>query len=377
MVSCALSTPPEPVLPAYGGACLDGLVPALMAPPGMRPEWLPEPARNASQVVLLILDGLGWLQLKQRAAFAPVLSAMAGGPITSVCPTTTATALTSISTGAPPAAHGVVGYRFRVDGPTGDEVLNVLRWKTVSGDARQFVPPGNFSGIPAFGGRPVPVVTRAAFSGTGFSTAHLGASRGVGYYLESSIRVEIRRLTGKGETFVYAYWDGIDKIAHIAGLGELYEAELAATDALVGAIAQELPPGAALVVTADHGQVEVGAAARPLDGEVLEAASLVSGEARFRWLHAKPGAAEDLRERASGVYGQEAWVASAAELIAAGWFGGPMSGEIRRRLGDVAVIAHQPVGYLDPADSGDARLVTRHGSMTPDEVLVPLVATLR
>ena len=142
---------PEPVLPAYGGACVDGVVPALLnrfqhAPPG----WVPEPLAQAEQVVLLVVDGLGWEQLCQRDMLAPTLAGMAGGAITSVAPTTTATALTSITTGLPPAAHGVVGYRLRVD--TG-EVMNVLQWRTASGDVRATVPPALFQSVPAFGGR--------------------------------------------------------------------------------------------------------------------------------------------------------------------------------------------------------------------------------
>jgi len=57
---------------------------------------------------------------------------MTGGPISSVVPSTTATALTSIATGLPPGQHGVVGYRVAVNG----EVLNILRWTTPNGDAR-------------------------------------------------------------------------------------------------------------------------------------------------------------------------------------------------------------------------------------------------
>jgi hypothetical protein len=367
--------PPQPVLPDYGGACLDGVVPALMASPGERPGWVPEPAASADQVVLLVLDGLGWLQLRSRGGVAPYLAAMAGGPVTSVCPTTTATALTSITTGKPPAGHGVVGYRLRVDGPSGDEVLNVLRWRTASGDAREFVAPATFATATPFAGRPVPVVSRAQFTGTGFSAAHLGGSRSVPYHLVSSLAVEVRRLLAAGEPLVFAYWDGIDKIAHIAGLGEHYDAELAATDALVAAVTSALPAGAALVVTADHGQVEVGAGARPLDDSVAEATVLVSGEARFRWLHARPGRAAELAAVTADVYGDEAWVATVEDVVDGGWLGGALSDGVRGRLGDVALVPFRPVGYLDPSDPGDARLVCRHGSLTAEEMLVPLLAT--
>ena len=109
---------PSPVLPDYTGACLTSVVPTLLAAlageAGL-PVWAPSPLAGARQVVLLVLDGLGWEQLRDFAAEAPTLAAAPGGPITSVAPTTTATALTSLTTGVPPATHGILGYRLRVD----------------------------------------------------------------------------------------------------------------------------------------------------------------------------------------------------------------------------------------------------------------------
>ncbi len=61
-----------------------------------------------------------------------------------------------------------------------------------------------------------------------------------------------------GERFVYAYYGGVDKTAHERGFGEFYDAELRSADRLVGDVLDALPPGAVLLVTADHGQVEVG-----------------------------------------------------------------------------------------------------------------------
>src|SRR5581483_2826192 len=73
-------TAPDPVLPAYGGACIDGVVRALLERRLGTPPWLPAPAVGARQVVLLTLDGLGWEQLSERAHLAPTLAGMTGGP---------------------------------------------------------------------------------------------------------------------------------------------------------------------------------------------------------------------------------------------------------------------------------------------------------
>src|SRR5438045_9113415 len=105
-----MSLPPQPVLPDYGVACITSVVPALLR---RRPQpWLPALATDAEQVVVLVLDGLGWEQLGERSHLAPTLAAMTGGPITTVVPATTATALPSIATGRPPCAHGASGYRL-------------------------------------------------------------------------------------------------------------------------------------------------------------------------------------------------------------------------------------------------------------------------
>jgi predicted AlkP superfamily pyrophosphatase or phosphodiesterase len=368
--------PPDLRLPDYGGGCLSDVVPELLRAPGQRTApWLPDVVRRAPQVVLLVLDGLGWNQLQARRALAPTLAAMEGGAITSVTPTTTATALSSIVLGRPPADHGVVGYRLRVDGHEGDVVLNVLRWRTSDGDARESVPPTTFSSGEAFGGRRAPVVTKAEFALTGFTAAQ-GIERLHGWYAASSIAVEVAALLRAGEPFVYAYYEGVDKVAHAHGFGPHYDAELVATDRLVADVVAALPRGAVLVVTSDHGQVEVGERVVALAPEVLADTALVSGEGRFTWLHAEPGRLDALVACCRSLYEETgmAAVRTRDEIVGGGWFGGPLSPEVEGRLGDVALVAREPIAFLDPADGGAAHLVCRHGSLTEDELLVPLLA---
>jgi hypothetical protein len=367
----------EPVVPDYGGASIANLIPALLQPRGERPGWLPEAVQSAQQVVLLVADGLGWLQLQDRTHLAPRLASMSGGPITSVAPTTTACALTSLVVGGRPSDHGVVGYRVVVPGPSGDEVMNVLKWRTSAGDARSFVDPAKFQSMTPFLGHPIPVVSKAEFAGTAFTEAHQRGARQVGWFQASGLAVEVGDLLTAGESLVYAYYDGVDKIAHIRGFGPHYDAELTALDRLVGDLIDLLPPGAVLLVTADHGQVDVGRRAVAIDPRVLADVTLVSGEARFRWLHAKDTTArgvEKLAVLATEIYGHEAWVSTYDQVERDGWLGGPMRPEVRARVGDVAIVPFEPVAYLDEAEVGESRLLCRHGSLTAAEMLVPLVA---
>ncbi|MBW8827296.1 MAG: alkaline phosphatase family protein [Acidobacteria bacterium] len=360
----------QPFIPDYDGPCLSNVAPVLLEPPQERPAWLPPAAFRPQQVVLLALDGLGWDQLTERKALTPALRSLDGGPILTVAPSTTATALSSLALGCPPGEHGVVGYRINVRG----DVLNVLRWQTPAGDARVGIPPAGIQSRPAFlGHRPV-VVTRAEFAGTGFTAAHLSDVRLVGWRVPSTLVTEVKHALAAGERFVYAYYDGIDKVAHEYGLSDHYDAELRAVDHLVADLIDALPPGAALVVTSDHGQVDIGDAIVPIHQDVMAHVELLSGEGRFRWLHARPGAQQALLAAATRHHGEQAWVRTRDQVVDEEWFGPKVSDAAASRFGDVALAAIDPIAFEDPADTGPYRLRARHGSLTGAEMRIPLLA---
>jgi len=239
---------------------------------------------------------------------------------------------------------------------------------------RRRLPAPAFQPTAPFLGTAVPVVTRAEFMSTGFTAAHLRGARLIGWSVPSTLVVEVRRLLSSGEPFVYAYYNGLDTVAHEYGLGEHYEAEIASVDRLVGDLLAALPPGAALAVTSDHGQVEVGDALRLPSSGLLDMVDLLSGEGRFRWLHARPGAIDDVRAAAQEQHGDEAWVRTREQMVDEGWLGGVPAPHVAARLGDVALVARAPVAFLDPADTRETRLLGRHGSLTAAEMFVPFVS---
>jgi predicted AlkP superfamily pyrophosphatase or phosphodiesterase len=359
----------DPLLPTYGGACITNVVPALLHLDDA-PDWLPPAARDADRVVLLVVDGLGWNQLEARRHLAPTLAALAGGPITTVAPSTTATALTSISTGLPPGEHGVMGYRMAVAG----EVLNVLRWTTDGRDARRTIVPGEVQTHAPFGGQRPPVLTRAEFAGSGFTLAHLEPVRFTGYRTLGTLTAELVRLCRVGEPFVYAYYEGLDKVSHEYGLGAQYDEELRWIDHLIATLLESLPAGTVLAVTADHGQVETGDDVLELPADVITHVAMQSGEGRFRWLHARAGRAAALSDAASSLLKDHAWVRTREQAIDDGWYGPKVTDAAAGRLGDVLLAAQGTVAFYDPKDTGPYVLIGRHGSLTPDEMLVPFLA---
>jgi hypothetical protein len=362
-----MGVPVERVKPDYSGANVVGIVPALL---GRRPvAWMPEPVTGARSTVLLVLDGLGWDAWSRYPECLPELRACAGGPVTTVVPSTTPAALTSITTGTPPARHAITGFRVRVE----QSVLNVVRWQQA--DGKRAPDPAAVQRLEVFGGRPVPVVTKSAFRTTGFTGAHLRGAEFHGWQTTSALVEQVRRVVADGAPFVYAYYPGVDEIAHAYGLeAPFYPAELAATDRLVGALLDALPAGTALVVTADHGQVHVGPEGwiglGPLDAMV----AAYAGDGRFRYLHARPGAAAELLDAARARHRDDAWVFSRDELLDGGWLGPNPVPAARRRVGDVVLAAKGPVGFVDPTLPRETQLVAAHGSLTAAEMQVPLVA---
>jgi Type I phosphodiesterase / nucleotide pyrophosphatase len=364
----------QPIIPDYLGANVRGIVPALLGPGAWAtslPSWFPEPVRHASQVVVLIVDGLGWDQFVEYKALMPSLAGLTGGPITTVAPTTTATALCSITTGLTPGEHGLVGYRMALQG----DVLNVLRWASGDSDRRRAMPPSQVQAFAPFLGLAVPVISPAELEGTAFTEAHLRGSRPVGYRAPSAIAVEVRRQLTAGERFVYAYYGSVDKTAHERGFGEFYDAELRMADYIVAMVLEVLPPGAVLLVTADHGQVEVGDHVLVPDPALLAMVGMQSGEGRFRWWHVERASVDELAKAAIDSYGDVAWIVTRDQVLDEHWFGPTVSGPVAARLGDVAVVARAPVSFHDPLDAGAFPLVCRHGSLTSAEVRVPLLAS--
>jgi len=358
-----------PHLPDYDAGCICNIVPALLQTFEGDLSWVPGDLLDAERVVLLVIDGLGWNQLQHRASLTPTLSGLQGAPITTVAPSTTATALTSISTGLPPGEHGVMGYRIAV----GADVLNVLRWTTDGRDARQSIVPGELQPHAPFGGQRPPVLTRAEFAGTGFTLAHLEPVRFTGYRTLGTLTAELVRLCRAGEPLVYAYYEGLDKVSHEYGLGAQYDEELRWIDHLVATLLDVLPAGTVLAMTADHGQVETGDDVLELPGDVLTHVAMQSGEGRFRWLHARSGRAPALADSAASLLGAHAWVRTREQAIDEGWYGPKVTDAAAGRLGDVLLAAKDTVAFYDPKDTGPYVLVGRHGSVTPDEMLVPFL----
>lgn len=380
----------DPMLPRYGAGSLAEVVPALVAGmgvPGAQPSGstLSLPARP--KVCLLLVDGLGWHLLRDHPDDAPFLTSLMAerDPITSGFPATTAASIAAIGTGRPPGENGVVGLSFAVDG----EVLNALRWNRhgVDGhvDLRDTVvpermqPEATMFERAAATGVAVSVVAPREQRRSGLTRAVLrgGEFRSV-HALGDLTASAIDSMTAGDRTFCYAYHGDLDLMGHAYGPGtEPWRRQLRYVNLLAESIAESLPPDGMLVVVADHGMVTVTADDRiDLDDEpaLRAGVSMIGGEARVRHLYTEPGALADVRATWQEALGDRAWIRTRAEAVAEGWFGPSVTARVSGRIGDLVVAATGTTGLVrTAAEPILSAMIGQHGSLTPEELLVPLL----
>lgn len=364
---------PAPVLPRYGVGSLSEVLPSAVAALGngqFNPLQLP-PARS---YVVFLVDGLGHSLLHEHADEAPYLSSLLGDPLTSGVPSTTATSITSLGTGLPPGAHGMVGFTSRIPGT--NRLLDALRWDSRV-DPREWQPHPTAFEAARGAGVTATVVSKRSFKGSGLTEA---SQRGAEYVGADTVGERISgaaRAADEPTSLTYLYEGELDATGHRRGCGSwAWRHQLAVVDMAAARLREALPPGTCLVVTGDHGMVDVALEARvDVDAEpdLLDGVDLFGGEARFRHLYCRNGAVPDVTARWQQRLGDAALVCGRDEAIAAGWFG-EVEHQVRPRLGDVMVASLDELAVVSSSRfPHEATLLGLHGSLTAAEMLVPLL----
>jgi predicted AlkP superfamily pyrophosphatase or phosphodiesterase len=341
--------------------------------------------RPAECIVVLLVDGLGWTLLREHAAQAPFLSSLTAQPLTAGFPTTTAASVTSLGTGRPPGEHGITGYTTRLDGLS--EPVNWLTWRGASSgrDLSEEQPPEQIQPLATVferaerAGVSTSVMSSPLFSKSGLTRAAL---RGGPYFAaftaaDTATLVADAARTRRG--LIYCYIADLDLIGHVRGCGsEAWRAQLEMIDRGVQLLFDRLPPHARLLVTGDHGMLDVPEQAKiDYDDEPLlrEGIDLIAGEARVRYLHVAPGELDAVRSRWTQVFGDRLAMLARDEAIGRGWFGPVVSDQARARIGDLIALAVADLAVVRrKAESRSAALVGHHGALSSAELLVPLLS---
>lgn len=374
---------PHFTLPAYGDSSLGDVVPAIAralrvdaSVLGREPGGLVLP--DAAAYVVFLIDGLGSELLERYSHAAPFLSSlMQGGSVgTAGVPSTTATSLTSFGTGLVPGTHGLIGYTARIPGT--DRLMNHLSWdKQV--DPLQWQPhPTAFAQLSSAGVH-VSVVNKREFSGSGLTmAAHRGATF-VGANLVGERIAAMVDAATHAPSLTYVYDSDLDWTGHKFGVASTqWLQQLAMVDAEAEHMRDALPHSVRLLVVADHGMVDSEVSSRVDVDEVLElrdGVALLGGEARFRHLYCTRGSVDSVVSTWREVLGDKALVLTRDDAIARGWFG-EVSPGVLPRVGDVLVACRDDAAVVSTADFPyEKSLVGMHGSLTPAEMLIPILVS--
>lgn len=369
----SLSLPADPP----DARSLTGLVPHLLGSLTGEPGWFP-PARSA---VLVLVDGLGRANLSARAGHARFLAShlTKKGSARTVFPATTATALTSLLTGVDAGVHGIVGYRGRIPGTL--RAPNQLKgWETDGLDPLTWQRAEPLLAREAAAGRPCFVVSKGIYRDTGFTRAiQRGAEFVSAAGVEERLSAAADLAAAHAGALVYVYLPELDTVGHARGWeSEEWLAALEDVDAALRRCAQRAAPDTGIVVTADHGMVDVSAHRHVLlreeDG-LLDGVALVAGEPRLLQLYTADGAADEVARRWRASEDARSWVLTRSEAVAAGLYGARVDAAVLPRIGDVLVAARGAVAYYDDrdADKKAQRMIGQHGSLTDQERIVPLI----
>ena len=334
------------------------------------------PVDNA---IVVLIDGLGAELLRTRSGHARTLSSAftSKAVIEAGFPTTTAAALASLTTGVAPGQHGLVGYS--VLDPEHDRVVNQLSgWDDRLDPATWQLAPTLFETAVSEGYEAL-AIGPERYLDSGFTRAVL---RGARYVPAATIADRLEQaaaqIAGRGQRLVYVYVPELDQAAHAHGRdSQEWVNALEITDAAVRTLTAALGPRDGLLVTADHGILDIAQHSHVLvpDGPLLDGVRFVAGEPRCLQLHVEQGVDVDaLAQRWRDSEGARAWVVTRAEAIAAGWFG-DVRPEVVPRIGDLIVAARKAVAYYDGrlASPPGRSMVGQHGSWSPAELRVPLL----
>ncbi len=405
-----LNFPPGFILPAYHGQSIlnipasicqtFGIAPIHSAP--LRPEVFPFNNDNYQRIIIILMDGLAlsrftsWMDEGKTPIWNRLLTSGSLAPITSISPSTTSAAMTSLWTGHSTSEHGVVGYEvwLKQYGVVANTISqSPMSFKSGNANLEQ-------AGFNAETVLSLPKLGEylkkngvSSYSFQHYSIANSGLSRtfmnGVNIYPyanEAECWINLRELMEEKryeKQYIWTYWSALDSIGHKYGpddeRAETYFANFSRNleDNLINRLSPELRKGTLLLFTSDHGQVDT--LRDPLFSlsnhpEFIDCLHIKpTGESRFTYLHIKPGKEKTLRDYIASTWPDKYLVMESQQLLDAGLFGPgvPMS-DIHNRIGDITLLARDK-NYLWWSDEENP-LTGRHGGLSALDMIVPFVA---
>ncbi len=402
----------EFVYPAYqGGSILSlpaficqalGIEP--LGAPLLSPELAVVPPGDIRRVILVLVDALALHRLQRWMAdgTAPVWQRLAQSgklaTLTSVVPSTTSTALTTLWTGKSPSEHGVVGYELWLKeyGVVGNMILHspITFENDVGSLARAGFNPEQFLKLPTLGshlaarGVKCYALQHRSIIRSGLSQMFLKDVQVHGYLTPTELWVNLRHLVESSPTTRQYFWVYTGQIDHFSHYYHPDDERVASEFAEFSrgfeySFLEQLSPAlrrhTLVLLTADHGMLATQKSSlydlrkHPELTRLLHI--LPTGEHRLMYLFTRPGKAVEIRDYYEKTWPGQFTFLDPAEAVSKGLFGpGTPHPRLADRLGDLIAIARGEA-YLWWADKENP-LIGQHGGLSAEEMIVPLLSAV-
>ncbi len=403
--------PGEFVYPAYANLSLVNVPATLLNIFNIRipdhaplPEALTEGQTDGiRKVVLFVVDALGYNQLRSVLKSEPnlIINELVDrgrfAPLSSIFPSTTAAALTSLNTGLTPQEHGVLGYHlFLKEYAT---VANMIGFTPIhdtepSRLLRMGLEPQNFLGAKTFhqrlsnAGIPSYVLIKNDYKNSPLSQMfYQGAKRVHGFVNSSDMFVSLTKLVKSDpneRACILVYWDAIDSISHVYGANsEAFAAEVrnlsySLEHEFIRHVDSQISGTTLLMLIADHGQVTVpeNKLVR-IDRHPKIKDNLLlppTGDYRSAYLYAKQGKLDVLRSYMKEQLSDETIIIDSSKALNAGlWGHGDVHTGTTDRMGNLVTLMRENYAFYAPARNKRYYKGGKHGGLTPDEMLIPFL----
>ena len=278
----------QPVVPDYDGATVNNVVPALLGQLERGPR-LAARGRGRAATRSCCSSSTASAGTSSRSAWPSPRPwrAWRAGPSAPWPPARPPAPSPRSPPACRPGEHGIVGYRMVVD----DSILNVLRWATPDGDARKVASrPSSIQSAAPFGGERPPVVTRAEFAHSGFTLAHLDQTRLTPYRMASTLVTEVRPpRSGPGSRSSTPTTRASTRSPTSTGWPTTTTPSCGPPTAWWPTCSRRCPPAPPWSSPRTTGRSTSATTSSPPPPTSCATCVCQSGEARFRWLHARSG----------------------------------------------------------------------------------------
>jgi predicted AlkP superfamily pyrophosphatase or phosphodiesterase len=337
---------------------------------------------KAKSACVILVDGLGAANIRYRAGHANFLANQLAndGTIMAGFPSTTVTSLVSFSTGLKAGEHAMVGYQIH-DRKHGSNV-NLLTGIGSATEALVWQSRKTVAEVAAEVSIDCYFIGPAEYENSGFTNATMrGAKYVAAKTLDDRVTAAKKILNSKESSLVYLYVPELDQRAHAYGSKSAQWVEkLEDLDLAVRQLTSNLPANVGILLTADHGIVDVAHERQIyLDEMIISGLVSVGGDPRVLFLyldsqHIDEAELETCIHSIQQFVGKRAYVVARDDLITQGWYG-QVSDEARDRMPDVFVIAHGETAlyHREFSKPKSLQMIGQHGAISDDELFVPLL----